>query len=259
MTKTIRFNAGKVQYDDETKRCTPLPHRGVVTIAPSDEDEGFFDFCWAPKADSGLEKDELLLIPGDMTFRRVQSCKTGRVVALTFLSSGDKSLYWLQDVGDDEQLDRWTQKDEALVSAVQALITPADDGDDEAAADAAAVKEEPVPPRSTAADFFPVLLLSDVLSDELVLKHLRSMLPDELRARYGDMLPDAVEPSAEQIMAVVRSEFFRNSSAELSMNMTENNIGLILATSFGYEYSGEGIDAFLKGLRDSAKKSREDS
>lgn len=139
MTKTIRFNAGKVQYDDETKKCTPLPHKGVVTVAPSEEDEGFFDFLWTPKSGSGLEKDELLLIPGDMTFKRVASCKTGRVVALTFLSSGDKSLYWLQDVGDIEELDQWTAKDQELVSAVQALITPVDEDDE---AEETPVKEE---------------------------------------------------------------------------------------------------------------------
>ncbi|GEQ68898.1 hypothetical protein JCM33374_g2567 [Metschnikowia sp. JCM 33374] len=143
MTKTIKFNAGKVQYDDETKRCTPLPHKGVVTISPSAEDEGFFDFLWTPESDSGLQKDELLLIPGDMTFKPVKSCKTGRVVALTFLSSGDKSLYWLQDVGDDEDLDKWTAKDEQLVRDFQALIAPVDEDEDvEEGAEKETVKEE---------------------------------------------------------------------------------------------------------------------
>lgn len=139
MSTTIKFNAGKVQYDSETHKCTPLPHKGTVTIAPSVDDEGFFDFVWTPKSDSGVEKDELLIIPGDMTFSRVKSCKTGRIVALTFLCSGDKSLYWLQDVGDDDMLDKWTDKDLSLLSSVQKLIAPEDD---EEVAAPAEVKQE---------------------------------------------------------------------------------------------------------------------
>lgn len=127
MTKTIRFNAGKVQYNEETKACTPLPHKGQVTIKPSPDEDGFFDFLWAPKSNSGIEKDELLIIPGDVTFKQVTSCKSGRVVALTFLSSGAKSLYWLQDVGDDDKLDQLTEKDKELLASVQELVATEED------------------------------------------------------------------------------------------------------------------------------------
>lgn len=118
---TIRFNAGKVQYDEETHKCVPLPHKGTVTIQPSTEDEGFFDFVWSPKLASGLAKDELLIIPGDMTLSAVRSCRTGRVFALTFLSSGAKNLYWFQDVGADDP-GEWTAKDEEVLAAAQALV-----------------------------------------------------------------------------------------------------------------------------------------
>lgn len=128
MSKSIRFNAGKVQYDEVSKKCTPLPHKGSVTIRPA-ADDGFYDFIWAPKSNSGLEKDELLIIPGDVTFKQVKSCRTGRVFALTFLSSGAKNLYWLQDVGDDDELDKLTQKDQELLLAVQVLVTAEDDDD----------------------------------------------------------------------------------------------------------------------------------
>lgn len=131
MSKTIRFNAGKVQYDEESKRCTPLPHKGHVTIRPLPEEDGFFDLVWAPKASLGLEKDELLIIPGDVTFKPVASCKTGRVLALTFLSSGAKSMYWLQDVGDDDQPGVLTAADSELVAQVQALVAAPDDDKDE--------------------------------------------------------------------------------------------------------------------------------
>lgn len=130
-TKTIKFNAGKVEYDEENKRCTPLPHNGVISIKPNADDEDFFDFTWSPKSTSSgnVEKDELLVIPGDVSFKQVTSCKTGRVLALTFLSSGGKNLYWLQDVGDDEELSKLTAKDQEIIEKVNALISSG--GDDE--------------------------------------------------------------------------------------------------------------------------------
>lgn len=126
MSKTIKFNAGKVQYDEDSHKCTPLQHKGHVTIRPS-SDDGFYDFIWSPKSNSGLEKDELLIIPGDVTFKHVTSCTTGRVLALTFLSSGAKNLYWLQDVGDDDNAGKLTQKDKELVASVQELVEGDDD------------------------------------------------------------------------------------------------------------------------------------
>lgn len=131
--KSIKFNAGKVQYDEETKRCTPMPHKGVINIRPSVDDEEFYDFTWSPKStNSGnIEKDELLIIPGDVSFKKVTSCKTGRVFALTFLSSGAKNLYWLQDVGDDEQLDKLTDKDEEIIKKIQEIITPEEEEEEE--------------------------------------------------------------------------------------------------------------------------------
>lgn len=129
----VRVNAGKVQYDESTKRCTPLPQKGVITIRTSADEESFYDFKWAPKSQSSgnVEADDLLIIPGDVTFKQVVSCKSGRVFALTFLSSGAKHLYWFQDVGDDEELNKLTEKDEIVVKKINELIVMNDDEDDE--------------------------------------------------------------------------------------------------------------------------------
>lgn len=145
---SIKFNAGKVQYDEDTKRCTPLPHKGIITIKPNSEEEEFFDFVWSPKSSSGnVVEDELLIIPGDVSFKKVESCKTGRVFALTFLSSGAKYLYWLQDVGDDEELSKLTEKDQLLVNKIQDIITPSEEEEEEEEQSeepaAAPIKEEP--------------------------------------------------------------------------------------------------------------------
>lgn len=123
---TIKFNAGKVEFNEDTKQCTPLPHKGQVIISPRIDEEGFYNFNWSQKSndDGFVEPEEFLIIPGDVSFKQVKSCKTGRVLALTFLSSGAKHLYWLQDVGDDEELDKLTDKDEDLLKRVGELFTP---------------------------------------------------------------------------------------------------------------------------------------
>lgn len=132
-SKTIRFNAGKVQYDEDTNRCTPLPHKGIITIKQNSEDEDFYDFTWSPKSSGSgnVEKDELLIIPGDVTFKKVKSCTTGRIFALTFLSSGAKHLYWLQDVGDEDELDKLTSKDKDIVNQINSIILISDDDEEE--------------------------------------------------------------------------------------------------------------------------------
>lgn len=119
--QSFSFNAGHVLYDEDTHKCTPLPHKGQITIQPSAEEEGFFDFIWTPKSSSGASRHELVLIPGDFSFKPVRSCTTGRVVALTF-SSGQRSLYWLQNVGDDDELDKFTKADEETLRRFHAVV-----------------------------------------------------------------------------------------------------------------------------------------
>ena len=144
MTSTLKFNAGKVLYDEESKKCTPLPHKGTITIEPNAHEDSFFDFTWHPKTSSGnVEPEDFLIIPGDVTFKQVKSCKTGRVFALTFLSSGAKNLYWLQDVGDEDYLDKLTEKDEKIVKQVTDMILEAsEEAEDSVENDSKDVKME---------------------------------------------------------------------------------------------------------------------
>ena len=136
-SKSLKFHAGKVQYDEETNRCTPLQHKGVISIKPSSEEPEFLDFTWTPKQDltqatpGNIEKDEFLLIPGDVTIKHIKSCNTGRVFALTFLSSGAKYLYWLQDVGDIDQLDKLTEKDQKIIQDIVDLISVNEEEEEE--------------------------------------------------------------------------------------------------------------------------------
>lgn len=100
----------------------------------------------------------------------------------------------------------------------------------------------------------PVTSLSDLLTLDVISNHLSSLLEEELRVQYGDVLPENTAPTKEAIMGVIRTGFFDLASRELSQTILSNNVGHILALSLGYDYRGEGLDAFLSGLRQLLKK-----
>lgn len=124
---TIKFHAGKIDYDSETKNCISLPHKGSIIISNSIEDPNFLQFSWTPKLNftiiNKLKKDNFLLIPGDVLFTHVKSCKTGRVFCLTFLSSGSKHFYWLQDIGDSDDPSKLTENDLKILNKIQNLLS----------------------------------------------------------------------------------------------------------------------------------------
>ncbi|GMM35968.1 proteasome regulatory particle lid subunit [Saccharomycopsis crataegensis] len=136
MSVILKFKAGKVDYNEETHKCTPKPLKGEVTIKKVEDDESFYDFSWESreKTAAGVahnpDEDELLIIPGDVTWKHVKSCTTGRVFCLNF-TSGAKSFYWMQDKNDNEDdPSELSAKDKEIAAKIQKLIS-----DDSAAAD----------------------------------------------------------------------------------------------------------------------------
>ncbi|EGV63964.1 hypothetical protein PSN45_003959 [Yamadazyma tenuis] len=267
---TIKFNAGKVEYDEDTHECVPFPQKGVVTITPRSEEGSFYNFNWTQKSseDGYFEIQEYLIIPGDVSFKQVSSCKTGRVLALTFLSSGAKHLFWLQDVGDDEELDKLTDKDVDLVKRINELFTPMDDEDEDE--DEKPQKEEPPQPAtttnepstSTSAINLPILDLEDAFPFEVLETHLNRLSDKQLLELVKDDLPPTIgqNPTRANIYDLIRSGFFQQSKANLTQHLRNaNGAGYLLAQSFGLEYQGEGISNFLEGIRKSSKKPHEES
>lgn len=90
-----------------------------------------------------------------------------------------------------------------------------------------------------------------MLTFEVIEKHLLLLLEKELEEKYGDLLPEGVKPTKEEIARLVRNGFFKQANKELSSTILNNGVGQILASSLGYDYQGEGIEAFLEGLRKS--------
>lgn len=97
----------------------------------------------------------------------------------------------------------------------------------------------------------PIASISDVLTLELIEKHLESLSSDHLSELYLKHLPESTSPTKHDIMDVVRSGFFQQSTSKLSELLREGNgAGYLLAQSLKYDYQGEGIEAFLNGVRE---------
>lgn len=134
MSLPIRFNAGKVIEDPETKILTPDATLGEIIIDHSPEGEGCFSFKWQPRGSSRVgQPDELLVFQGDVVWRRVHSCRSGRVYVLAFRSSGAKHMYWLQDVNDigagedddDEALSTPSEKELSICDSINKALCEA--------------------------------------------------------------------------------------------------------------------------------------
>ncbi|KAG0683684.1 hypothetical protein C6P40_000791 [Pichia californica] len=101
ITLPLKFNAGKVEYNEKLDAYVPLPTPGEIIVDHSSEGEGCYSFTWKPRNNDSVIIDELLVFEGDVVWQKINSCKSGRVYMLAFLSSGAKSMYWMQDVNDD--------------------------------------------------------------------------------------------------------------------------------------------------------------
>lgn len=142
---SIKFRAGKVNYDVQSHTATPEPTQGVVTIKPSDDDEetGFYTFEWAPKDNVvNLEKDELLIVAGDATWTHIKECKTGRVFALEFLSSGVRHFFWMQETNENEDdPSELSKKDIEVTQKIQKLLEEEEESQDVEVTDAPPASE----------------------------------------------------------------------------------------------------------------------
>lgn len=129
MSKSIKFNAGRVEFDELNVLCKPEPQKGIITIKPLQEDSDFFSLLWTPKESTSIEIEELLLIPGDVAFKKVSLCSTGRVLSLSFMLSLAKHFFWLQDVGDLDDPLIWTSKDLSLLKQLNDIVDLEDEVD----------------------------------------------------------------------------------------------------------------------------------
>ncbi|CCH43744.1 hypothetical protein BN7_3298 [Wickerhamomyces ciferrii] len=260
---TIKFRAGRVKYDADKKLATPEPIQGQITIKPSDEDESFYSFEWAPKDNvPNVEKEELLVVPGDVTWKQVEEANTGRVFALQFLSSSARHLFWLQEINDDEdEPSALSKKDQDILRKIEKIFQPEEEeeeqpeekGDvelpDASSTTAATTTTETTTKQENTQ---PIYDLNDVLTPEALTSLIDNADEDTLKQLYTH-LPESFEHNKENLKTVLFSGFFKRSASNLG-NALNNGGGFIVSKSLEYEYEGEGIVSFLNALRKKSKK-----
>lgn len=85
------------------------------------------------------------------------------------------------------------------------------------------------------------------------------MSPEAIEQVFGPHLPEGTAATAENVMEVVSSSFFRQSLAKLSDQLEQNDgTGMLLAQAFGIEYKGEGLTNWLQAMREKEEEKKEE-
>lgn len=107
---------------------------------------------------------------------------------------------------------------------------------------------------------FPVTSILDILRSEKLATHLEKP-KEELEKLYGNYVPKSVADniSSSELKKLIKNSFFEQSMRNLDAQLNRNSgAGYLLAQSFKLNYKGEGIEGFLEGIREQAKKEKEE-
>eukprot|EP00166_Cyanidium_caldarium_P003386 ctg_327.g164 len=88
----LQFRAGRMNWDGG--RVTADARKGRVRLARTHE--GLFLFQWMER-DAEQVEENLIVFPGEATWRRVSECTTGRVYLLEFHTSDKRLFFWMQE------------------------------------------------------------------------------------------------------------------------------------------------------------------
>lgn len=109
----------------------------------------------------------------------------------------------------------------------------------------AASEAVPAPSSSTPATNAPIVLLSKAFTPAVVSTHIESASEDEIK-RLLAVFPAAKDK--QQLLEAVRSPYFAQSLEQMTSVLYKGG-GAIMAQQAGISYSGEGVPAFLDGIR----------
>lgn len=95
----LEFKAGKM--NKEGNLVKPDTRKGLIQITV---EENILHFKWKERTATRAE-DDLLLFPGDATFKKVEKVKDGRVYMLEFTNGDRHMFFWMQEpkTGKDEE------------------------------------------------------------------------------------------------------------------------------------------------------------
>lgn len=268
----LTFNAGRAEYDPESKTVTPLPGAGKVVVT-RDPDESFLYFSWEPR--DGFQPPEnfplfetYVLFPGDSKWKHVEKCTSGRVFALKFLSSDTKEFFWMQSKTDakDKKPGSLSSKDKSIIDTFNSVLSE-DNAEDEE-------EEEPSVPQTPAAqpsqrstdataptsaapeqassrNEISAVNILDALPVSRLVAHINSLSEADLQPLL-DALPEEIPHTKQELITVIQSPQFSQSIDSFSEVLMQSGLGSIVARELDYPYSGEGVEGFLAGIRKKA-------
>jgi len=100
--KPVEFEAGRMNYNSETKKVAADPRQGKVRVFINAEGEKHFE--WREVGKTEPEHD-VFVFEGDASFSKVGK-SSGRIYFLHFQSYDEKLFFWMQgkDASQDEQI-----------------------------------------------------------------------------------------------------------------------------------------------------------
>lgn len=94
----------------------------------------------------------------------------------------------------------------------------------------------------------PVASIRDLLTPQEVEAHLNSLTHEEIKEKYGHLMPECMHATPHEIMSVVRCAFFDQAEQRLSEQVRSGG-GYLVAQALGYDYKGENVEGMVRGIR----------
>jgi len=95
----LEFKAGKMTFTPTTKLVVADKRKGIIQIKQNPEDN-LLRFIWKDRI-TGAEELNLIIFPGEASFRRVEESKA-RVYVLEWKDLDKKLFFWIQEIKEDK-------------------------------------------------------------------------------------------------------------------------------------------------------------
>ncbi|KAK9460321.1 proteasome complex subunit Rpn13 ubiquitin receptor-domain-containing protein [Lipomyces oligophaga] len=289
----LTFKAGRVDFNPPSKHVKPLPQKGKITLSRStDEDALLLSFVWEPrgssKNDPSVEKDELMIFPGEAEWLPVSQCKSGRMFVLKFNSSNQRSFFWMQDPPASDNLDEITETDLKISTRINTLLEDIDAEDVDISEDPEDLKQvastaadvemadapasssggnEPAPQSSLSSLISSIVVppashesqstsdiseISDAITPQRMASYVDSLADSDPKlASLYHYLPLEIPKTKRELIRVLQSPQFIQGLNSLSLTLRsaeDANVGHLVASELGLPYRGEGVEGFLRAL-----------
>ncbi|KAG0145553.1 hypothetical protein CROQUDRAFT_63764 [Cronartium quercuum f. sp. fusiforme G11] len=267
MTRLLQFRAGRCERRGQTNLVDPLASKGLLYVESRPEDGELHHLCYKD-LESGAIIDDFILFAGDATFKKVlvPNSSNARVYALCFSSSNQRVLYWMQDVDSSTDVTNVSRLNEFIDGSDEDM--PIDILSDPTPAIQESHNPHASIPNATTEQMtqFDQLLAAFsaqsrptapfALADILTLEAISPLLDTDssLCTQLSSYLPNNIEPTNENVKAIIRSTDFKNSvkSLDLALRNGKNlNEGLkmFFLHGLGLENGWEGVEEYVEAVR----------